>query len=100
MHVPLPTETITTGDTALDLASARLLADEAARRLLDEPICLSWYDRRADRECPAHANECQHASGVPGFIEYAANRGAELQVVVDGGSFIFCYRPIGEFAES
>jgi hypothetical protein len=36
---------------------------------------------------------------VPGYVEYAANRGAELMVVFGGGDFVFCYRPLGEFAE-
>jgi len=99
MQDTLKTESITTGDSLLGFAAAKHLADELAGRLLDEPVCLSWYDRTADRECPAHANECLHDSGVPGYIEYAASRGAELKVVVDGGAFVFCYRPVGEFAE-
>jgi hypothetical protein len=95
----LKTATITTDDAELDFATAKRLADAAAARALDGPICLSWYDRAADRESPAHASECHGDCEMPGYVEYAVTRGAELRIVVDGGSFVFCYRPAGEFAE-
>jgi hypothetical protein len=84
----------------LDFASAKQLADEAAARSLDRPICLSWFDREADRESPAHASECHVDCEIPGYVEYAVTRGAELKVVVGGGAYVFCYRPLGEFADS
>ena len=62
-------------------------------------ICLSWYDRAADRESPAHASDCHGSCESPGYEEYAENRGGELVVNVDDGDFVFCYRPIGEFAD-
>lgn len=99
MHDPLKTETITTGDLDIAFAAAKRLADEAAERILVEPICLSWYDRAADRESPAHASECHGDCEMPGYVEYAVTRGAELKIVIDDGAFVFCYRPIGEFAE-
>ncbi|MEE4270330.1 MAG: AF1514 family protein [Thermoanaerobaculales bacterium] len=97
---PLTTESITTGDTEPDFSTAKRLADETAERRLDAPICLSWYDRAADRESPAHASECHGDCEMPGYVEYAVTRGAELKVIVDNGAYVFCYRPIGEFAES
>lgn len=84
----------------LDFASAQKLADETAARTLDEPICLSWFDRAADRESPPHAGECHTDCEIPGYVEYAVTRGAELKVVVGGGAYVFCYRPLGEFAGS
>jgi hypothetical protein len=84
----------------LDFASAKRMADEEAARSLDRPICLSWFDRAADRESPAHAGECHIGCEIPGYVEYAVTRGAELKVVVGGGAYIFCYRPLGEFAAS
>ena len=100
MRDPLKLETITTGEPGLGFAAAKSLADDAARRILDEPVCLSWYDRSADRESPAHASECHGDCEMPGYVEYAVTRGATLKVVVDGGAFVFCYRPLGEFGES
>jgi len=96
---PLKTETITTGDPDIAFATAKRLADATAGRLLDDPICLSWYDRTADRESPAHASECHGDCEMPGYVEYAVTRGAELKIVIDDGAYVFCYRPIGEFAE-
>ena len=96
---PLQTTRIETHTTDIDFAAAKRLADEAAEQELDQPICLSWYDRAADRESPAHANECHGDCEMPGYVEYAVTRGAELKVVIDDGAFVFCYRPIGEFAE-
>jgi len=95
---PLTTETIATDDPELGFAAAKRLADEEAGRHLDEPICLSWYDRAADRESPAHASECHGDCEMPGYVEYAITRGAELKVVVGDGDFVFCYRPLGEFS--
>jgi hypothetical protein len=96
---PLQTADIATGAPDTDFATAKRLADEAADQALDQPICMSWYDRALDRESPAHANECHGDCEIPGFVEYAVTRGATLKVVIDGGAFVFCYRPIGEFRE-
>lgn len=98
MPDPLKTVTIDSDRHETDFAAARRLADAVAEQLLDGPICLSWFDRAADRESPAHAGECHGDCEMPGFVEYAVTRGATLEVVVDGGAFVFCYRPIGEFA--
>lgn len=86
------------GTQGLEFMSAKAIADRAAAEMLDQPICLSWFDRDAARESPAHAGECHVDCEVPGFVEYAVNRGAELQLVVDDGAFVFCYRPLGEFS--
>jgi hypothetical protein len=78
---------------------AKGAADALARDLLGECVCLSWYDRILDREAPAHVSECRDDScDLPGYVEYAQSRGAELVIDVGGGNFIFCYRPVGEFA--
>jgi hypothetical protein len=79
-------------------SAAKVLADDTAAMELEEPICLSWYDRAQDRESPAHASECHGDCEMPGYVEYAITRGAELKVVVGDGDFVFCYRPLGEFS--
>jgi len=91
LHVALET-------TQLDFTAARELADREARAVLADPICLSWFDRALGRESPAHVSECRDECDVPGYEEYAASRGGTLKVVVAGGSYVFCYRPLGEFA--
>ena len=100
MHGDLKEELIGTELRELDFTTAKGLADEAAARSLDQPVCLSWFDRAADRESPPHAGECHTDCEIPGYVEYAVTRGAELKVVVGGGAYVFCYRPLGEFADA
>lgn len=99
MHDPLDTEHIAAPSSGLDFAAAKALADAAAAERLNGPICLSWYDRANDRESPAHASECHGDCEMPGYVEYAVTRGAELKIVIDDGAYVFCYRPLGEFAD-
>lgn len=82
-----------------DLNAAKRAADAAASSLLVDPICLAWVDLATGRESPAHASECHGDCEIPGAVEYARNRGAELEVVVDGGRYLFSYRSPGEFAD-
>jgi hypothetical protein len=82
-----------------DFARAKQAADALAGVWLGEAVCMSWYDRQEDREAPAHVSECHDACDVPGYVDYAQSRGAELMIDVGGGEFVFCYRPLGEFAD-
>ena len=94
----LRTEILAVDSPGMDFATAKAMADTAAEKALEEPVCLSWYDRAHDRESPAHASECHGDCEMPGYVEYAVTRGAELKVVVGDGAFVFCYRPLGEFS--
>ncbi len=97
--MPHPLRSIRVEAPGADFDAAKSLADEVAARELAEPVCLAWYDRARDRESPAHASECHGDCEMPGYVEYALTRGAELEVVVGDGAFVFCYRPVGEFAD-
>ena len=82
-----------------DFDSAKGAADNLARELLGECACMSWYDRIAGHEAPAHASECHDDTcELPGYVEYAQSRGAELMIDVGDGNFVFCYRSLGDFA--
>ncbi len=81
----------------LDFGKASAISEGIADALLGVNACISWYDRRRDHECPAHVSECHDACEVPGYLDYARNRGAELRVDVNGGEFVFCYRSVAEF---
>lgn len=83
------------GELIPDFESGKELADLIARRLLGEEMMLSWYDRLRDQESPAHVSECHgdHCD-VPGFLEYAQSRNGELQIDLNGGTFVFCYRAV------
>ena len=50
------------GESPLDFHAAKARADALASETLDDPVCLSWYDRAEDRESPAHVGECPVAS--------------------------------------
>lgn len=86
------------GGVLPDFNQAKRLADTAAAARLDTPLLLSWYDRARDLESPAGVGECHRGCATPGFIDYAASRGGTLVVDVAHGAYVFCYRPLGEFA--
>jgi hypothetical protein len=98
--VSIRTVHVETAERPAPFDAAKALADARAREALADPVCLSWYDRAEDRESPAHVSECHDDCEVPGFEEYALTRGAELKVVVGDGDYVFCYRPLGEFART
>lgn len=76
------------------LEAMRLANAVAAERLGPQYMLLSWYDRDRDFESPQHVSECHAASAVPGYVDYALGHGATLKVDVDGGRFVFFYRPV------
>ncbi len=82
----------------LDFDLAKRLADGVASACLGECICLSWFDQAAGQESPSHASDCHGSCETPGYLEYAIHRGAELRVELKAGRFVFCFRPLGEFA--
>lgn len=82
-----------------EFSAAKQLAEETAAAQLDEPILLSWYDKKRDKESPSGVSECHTDCDVPGCIEYAQSRGGHLVVDIDQGDFLFCYRELGEFAD-
>lgn len=88
-----------TGEEELDFSGANRLADAAAAEALGgEPVCLSWYDRARDHESPAHLCQIQRGGRViPGYVEYARSRGAQLMMDVDAGAYVFCYLSAREF---
>jgi Domain of unknown function (DUF5619) len=87
------------GELDLDFGAAKKLADAVAATLLgQQATCLSWFDRPNRYECPANASECHDgACPIPGYVEYATSRGAELKVDVAQGTYVFCYRSVAEF---
>lgn len=86
------------GDVPLDFNRAKCLADALAAARVEYPLLLSWYDRGRDLESPAGVNECHRHCATPGYVAYAENRGGTLLVDVAHGAYVFCYRPLGEFA--
>ena len=85
-------------EVEIDFSLAKKMADDLAQLIVGDYICLAWYDRARDQASPSNVNECHDACEIPGYEEYAVNRGAELKVVVGRGEFVFCYRPVGDVA--
>jgi hypothetical protein len=98
MELPNHVEQIAVEDTKLPFAEAKKRADELAAATVNQPVCLSWFDRLQNRESPANVSECHDDCELPGSVEYAITRGATLIVVVGDHEYLFCYRPLGEFA--
>jgi Domain of unknown function (DUF5619) len=77
-----------------DYRAAMQLAREQASERLGDYVLLSWYDRDRDFESPQHASECHEAAAVPGYVDYGLHHGASLKVDVEGGRFVFFFRPV------
>src|SRR5574340_636107 len=94
----MKTHRIASNGTAVGFDAAIKRAAAGADELIGENMLLSWYDRERDLESPAHAGECHQGCPTKGYWDYALNRGATLAVDFDDGRFVFCFRPLGEFA--
>ncbi|MBI5626683.1 MAG: AF1514 family protein [Nitrosomonadales bacterium] len=88
---------VSTG-TAIDFDAAIKRASSVADRLIGENMLLSWYDRERGLESPAHVSECHEGCPIRGYWDYAINRGGTLAVDFDDGRFVFCFRPLEEYA--
>ena len=88
-----------TEEVPTDFELFKGIADHSARLILGENLCLAWYDRARDQASPSNVNECHDQCEIPGYEEYAVNRGAQLKVLVGDGDFVFFYVPLGEFAD-
>ena len=73
------------------------LANAAADHVLRQQggaMLLSFYDRDRNLESPHGVSECHFQCPIPGWQDYAANRGGALMVNFGKGRFVFCYRPV------
>lgn len=82
----------------LDFNACLKLAEANASHLLGEAMLLSFYDRDRNLESPHGVSECHFQCAIPGWVDYARNRGGSLIVNFGQGRFVFCFRPLGEFA--
>ncbi len=85
-------------ELGLDFNACLKLAEAAAEHLLGEAMLLSFWDRERNLESPAGVSECHQGCAVPGWVDYAANRGGTLMVDFGRGRFVFCFRPLGDLA--
>jgi len=77
---------------SLNYSSARSISETVADQVIEDPMCIAWYDGQKQEEHPAVA-ECQHK---PGWLAYAEGHGGRLQVNLNQGEFIFIYAAMTE----
>lgn len=81
-------------ELALEFPVCLKLAEANAQFLLGEHMLLSFYDRDRNLESPNGVSECHQGCEVPGWVDYAANRGGTLMVNFGRGRFVFCFMPL------
>lgn len=81
-------------ELGLDFDASLKLAQAIAGNLLEEAMLLAWYDRDRNLESPGHVSECHENCPIPGWWDYAANRGATLAINFSQGRFVFCFMPL------
>ena len=73
---------------ALDFDSAKVLANQKAKELTDDPMMLSWFNGKTGEFYPEI--ECGPVDKPP-WIVYAESRGADLAININDGEYIFMY---------
>jgi hypothetical protein len=94
--VPMKIHRVVSSENKFNFDAAIKHASVIAFETLGDNMLLSWYDRDRDLESPGDAGECHEGSPTKGFRDYAANRGATLEVDFEDGRFVFCFRPLDE----
>ncbi|MBW1710626.1 MAG: AF1514 family protein [Deltaproteobacteria bacterium] len=80
---------IYTKEPGLDLDSALSMAKTEASLSLEEPMLLSWHEKKSGRFSP---NVTCCGLDEPAWIVYAKNRGARVNVNVNQGEYVFMFR--------
>lgn len=73
----------------VDFEGAWAAAKRAASKVYQEPMLLAWYDRGRGRFSPRV--ECC-GEDMPSWLVYARNRGGDVEVAVNGLSYVFVFR--------
>lgn len=78
---------------ALDYAAAHLIAGALAEKAAGETMLVAWFDGKNNAGYP-DVQEC--TGDKPGWRAYADSHGANLEVNVNGGEFIFIFATVLE----
>jgi Domain of unknown function (DUF5619) len=76
-------------DPGLDFSRAKSMADRKATEFKDDPMLLSWFDRRSGKFSPDVVC-CDPEK--PSWLVYAESRGGDLCVNVNHEDYVFVYR--------
>jgi hypothetical protein len=76
-------------ETPPDLKSAKLIADQKASELAEDPMLLAWYEARSGRFSP-DVECCSETK--PGWVVYAESRGGDISIDINDQEYVFIYR--------
>ena len=76
-------------DRALDLMSAKAIADRKAKELSSDPTLLAWFDRKNGKFSP-YVICC--GTEKPTWLVYAESRGADIAVDINNEDYVFVYK--------
>ena len=96
MQTTMKTLHLNADELGLGFDQCLRLAEACAQQLLGEHMLLSFYDRDRNLESPHGVSECHFQCPIPGWQDYASNRGGKLMVNFQQGRFVFCYRALDE----
>lgn len=85
------------GDPQLPYERAHEAAVSLARKYGDDPLLLSWFNKKSGEESPN--TSCEGGSSEPGWVNYAKGHGANLTVNVNHGDYVFMFRSGVEFPQ-
>lgn len=83
----------------LDFDQCLKLANQVADHLFVKQggaMLLSFWDNDRGLESPHGVSECHAQCAIPGWRDYASNRGGALMVNFSQGRFVFCHRPLDD----
>lgn len=85
--------TLETPSDVTGFEESKKLADQKAHEELGDSMCLSWFNKDTGVESPHQEQESMPSvdPDLPYFKQYAETRGAELEVAVDDGRYVFTY---------
>ena len=72
----------------LDFSTARLMAEQKAKELMDHPMLLGWYDSNKGRFSP---NVTCCSEEKPGWLVYAETRGGNISITINRETYVFIY---------
>lgn len=88
---------IDSDELGLNFEQCHKLANHIAEELLTDQggaMLLSFWDNDRGLESPHGVSECHFQCPIPGWQDYASNRGGSLMVSFGRGRFVFCFRPV------
>ena len=85
--------TVKIDDPTCSFTTARLIADQKAAELAENPMLLAWYDSASKNFSP-DVTCC--SEDKPGWLVYAESRGGSISITINEEQFVFVYTDLEE----